>query len=226
MTKNRFHALIQAALFLALTFPASSAQTSPDSTANLRRVQSNTILSPDLPKADLIFADAFHYVGGQQVNLYGMADAEQHLFVKPGSNGVVDAFYWVQFEHRVATDPHTYNYPADHTTDIGGLNFVYDVKSWPDYAAGMLEDPESDGAAVSRLLAKSNLKFPKRAARVRMFHLPTPDRRAELMIIYGEALPEGSEVPVRKDGVDLAKESPASAQKLLEDLKNQLTIRK
>jgi len=30
-----------------------------------------------------------------------------------------------------------------------------------------------------------------------MFHLPTNDRRTELMIIYGEALPKNSEVPVR-----------------------------
>jgi hypothetical protein len=191
---------------------------------NLRMVHDNTIISPELPKAELTFAPSFHYVGGQQVNLYGMADAEQHLFVAGGKNGVIDAFYWVQFEHRVPSDHHTYDYQLGHTTDIGGLSFVYDVKSWPDYATMQAEDPKSDGAAITRLLAKSNLKFPARAARVRMFHLPTADHRTELMIIYGEALPEDSAVPVRKDGVDIMQESPAFAQKLLADLKSQLTI--
>jgi hypothetical protein len=68
-------------------------------------------------------------------------------------------------------------------TNIGGLSFVYDVKRWPDYAAMQNEDPKSNGAAITRLLAKSNLKFPQRASRVRRFHLPTPDHRTERTII-------------------------------------------
>lgn len=192
---------------------------------NLRVVHGNTIVSPELPKADLTFGNAFHYMGARQVNLYGMADAELHLFIKPGKESVIDAFYWVQFEHRVPSDKHTYKYPADHTTEIDRLSFVYDAKSWPDFDTELMSDPASDGAAISGLLAESKLKFPARAARVRMFHLPTPDRRTELMIIYGEALPENSSVPIRKEGVDLMKEDAAFAQKLLDDLKGQLTIR-
>jgi hypothetical protein len=191
---------------------------------SLRPVHGNTIVSPELPKAELTFGAAFRYVGGQQVNLYGMADAEQHLFVKAGKDNVIDAFYWVQFEHRVPSDQHSYHYPADHTTAVGGLDFVYDAKSWADFAGDLIADPASDGAAVTRLLAKENLKFPKRAARVRMFHLPTPDRRTELMIIYGEALADNAPVPVRNEGVDLMKDDPAFAQKLLDDLKEQFTI--
>ena len=191
---------------------------------SLRPVRNNTIFSRELPRADLIFGTAFRYVGGQQVNLYGMADAEQHLFVKGGDNGRIGVFYWVQFEHRVASDQHTYDYQLGHTTDIGGLSFVYDVKAWPDSAARQAQDPKSDGAAITRLLEKSSLKFPERAARVRMFHLPTPDHRAELMIIYGEALPGDTQVPLWKEGVDFMKEAPTFAQKLLDDLKSQLTI--
>jgi hypothetical protein len=192
---------------------------------NLRTVQNNTIISPELPKADLTFSPAFRYIGGQQVNLYGMADAEQHLFVKGDHDGVIDAFYWLQFEHRVPGDQHTYNYQLGHTTEIGGLSFVYDVKAWPDYATMQNEDPNSDGAAITRLLAKSNLKFPSRAARVRMFHLPTPDHRTELMIIYGEALSPDVSVPLEKEGIDVTQKVPTLAQKLLADLKSQLTIR-
>ncbi len=226
MNRTRFASAISATLLLFLLSPAFFAQNSSDPPAKFRTVRGNTIFSPEQPKAELSFGDAFRYMGGQQVNLYGMADAEQHLFAKPDNNGVVEAFYWVQFEHRVPGDQHTYNYPADHTIDLGGLKFVYDVKSWPEFAGDLLADPASDGAAITRLLAKSNLKFPTRAARVRMFHLPTQDRRTELMIIYGEALRENSKVPVRKEAVDLTKESPAAAQKLLDDLKSELTIRK
>jgi hypothetical protein len=192
--------------------------------APLREVHGQTIISNELPKADLTFGKEFHYVGGQRVNLYGMADAEQHVFVVSGSSGAVERFYWVQFEHRLPKNKHTYDYKLNGTTDIGGLSFVYDTKSWPDYAANNAEDPASDGAAIGRLLAEHNLAFPKRAARVRMFHLPTPDHRTELMIIYGEALPEGSPVPVRDGGVVLDQEAPAAAHMLLEHARRDLNI--
>lgn len=211
--------LIFCATLLLAVSPRALAQT-------LRPIRNNTILSPDLPKADLTFSSTFRYAGGQQVNLYGMADAEQHLFVKGRQNGVIEAFYWIQFEHRVPGDSHTYNYQLGHTTEIGGLDFVYDVKAWPDYASMQNDDPKSDSAAIARLLAKCNLRFPARTVRVRMFHLPTPDHRSELMIIYGEALAQDFSIPLSKDGVDVAKESPAFSQKLLDDLKRDLTIQR
>ena len=114
MTKIRVLVTVSMTLMLAFGGQILTAQTAPDSATMLRTVRDNTIVSPELPKADLIFGNGFRYIGGQQVNLYSMADAEQHLFVKDGKGGVVDAFYWVQFEHRVPTDQHTYNYPADH----------------------------------------------------------------------------------------------------------------
>ncbi len=191
--------------------------------SDLRKVQGQTIISPSVPKAELTFAKEFHYVGGQRVNLYNMADAEQHIFVKAHA-GLVDAFYWLQFEHRLPNDTNTYDYPRDRTTNIGGLEFTYDVKSWPDYAKNNAEDPGSDGEAMTHLLAAHNLVFPKRAVRVRMFHLPTPDRRTELMIIYGEALPENSPIPVKNGGVELDEEAPAVAKAILDDAKRGIII--
>ena len=189
----------------------------------LREVQGQTIVSNELPRADLTFGKDFRYVGGQKVNLYGNAEAEQHIFVV-SRDRVVERFYWVQFEHFLPTNKHTYDYSADRTTDIGGFRFIYDVKSWPDYAANQAEDPASDGAAIARLLDEHNLVFPKRVARVRMFYLPTSDRRTELMIIYGEELPDGPSVPVREGGVPLDKEAPDAAHLVLAHVRRDLTI--
>ena len=213
---------------IALTVVSSSllpAQNPSASQTPQREVRGQTIISHEVPAAKLTFGKDFFYVGGQRVNLYGNADAEQHLFVEAGSGGAIERFYWVQFEHFFPTNKYTYDYPAIRTTDIGGLQFIYDVRSWLDYAAMEVEDPASDGAAISRLAALDNFVFPKKTVRVRMFHLPTPDRRSELMIIYGEALPEGSAVPVRKEGVELDKESPDSARVFLEHARRDLTIR-
>ena len=88
----------------------------------------------------------------------------------------------------------------------------------------MAGNPASDGAAIQRLFNKQHLSFPHRAAHVRMFHSPSADHRSELMIIYGEALPQNSAVPIREKGLDLATESPASAQVLLEHARQGLVI--
>ena len=67
-----------------------------------RQVKGQTITSNEFPAAKLTFGKDFRYVGGQVVNLFGNADAEQHLFVNAKNGGVVQRFYWVQFEAFLA----------------------------------------------------------------------------------------------------------------------------
>ena len=127
------HLLTVALLILACIMLAQ--ETRSQSSAKMREVRGQTITSKALPKADLTFAREFHYVGSQQVTLYGNAEAEQYLFAKAGDSGAVEKFYWVQFEHFLPTNSLTYDYSPDRTTTIGAITFIYDVKSWPDYAA-------------------------------------------------------------------------------------------
>ena len=218
---KELYAAALTALFSALVLAQNA------STPSLQRqLHGQTLISNELPAADFTFDKEFRYIGGQVVNLYGNAEAEQHLFAKAVSTGPVLAFYWVQFEHLVPTHKGTYDYKPERTTDIGGLQFIYDCKSNPDYAAATVKDPRSDDAAIARLFAQQNLAFPKRAARVRMFHLPTPDRRTELMIIYGEAVPDGSPIPIRAEALPLDNAFPEAAKTLLDHVRTGLTIRK
>ena len=196
-----------------------------DDAPALREVRGQTLISRKLPAAELTVSEEFRYLGGQRANLYGNADAEQHLFVKAGQSGPVERFLWVQFEHFFPTNTYTYNYPAEHTTNLGGIDFVYDSKSVDDWATQVSEDPASDGAAIAKLLSNRNLSFPKQVARIRMFHLPTPDRRTELMIIYGEAISPASGIPLSRNGISLDKDAPDAARRLMEDLRKDLTIR-
>jgi hypothetical protein len=220
--------LISTILLYSLLSSLALAQ-SQDNTATgpvQREVKGQTLISKDLPAVRLTFGKDYRYLGGQTVNLYGNAVAEQHLFVKAASRGPVERFYWIQFEHFLPSNNILYDYPADRTADFGSLRFIYDVKSFPDYDAMQAEDPVSDGAAIRRLLAQHNLAFPKRAARVRMFYLPTPDRRTELMIIYGEALAEGSKIPIGTEGIALDAASPDAAKILLQHAQEGLRIQK
>ncbi|HJQ11977.1 MAG TPA: hypothetical protein VJ840_13190, partial [Gemmatimonadaceae bacterium] len=105
----------------------------------VREVKGQTIISDSLPAADLTFGNDFHYLGSQVVNLYGTADAEQHVFVA-GPPGKVERIYWIQFEHYLPSNNHTYNYRPERTVDIGGLQFIYDVQAYSDYS-GAIQDP-------------------------------------------------------------------------------------
>lgn len=217
---NAIHAIFSAVLLSSLAL-AQNASTPPLQ----RRVQNQTIISNELPAADLTFEKDFRYVGGQTVNLYGNADAEQHLFVRGPDSGPVQAFCWVQFEHFLPTNKMTYEYKSDRPTELGGLSFLSNVKSFPDYAGMQAEDSRSDGAAIARLLAQHGLAFPKRAVRVRLIHLPTPDHRTELMIIYGEAVPDDSTIPVRAEGLPLDDAFPEVSATVLEQARRSFSLR-
>src|SRR5262249_25010023 len=73
-----------AILFCVSLVPLALLQTTPQNAplpAVQRNVQGQTIISNELPAADLTFTPDFQYIGAQVVNLYGNALAEQHLFV-------------------------------------------------------------------------------------------------------------------------------------------------
>lgn len=222
LADNAFKAIAAASLLLSTG--AFGQEANKASTGSERRVEGQTIVSQALPKATLKIAKPFRFVGTQQVNLYGNAQAEQYLFVKAGRRGIVDRFFWIQFEHFLPTNKRTYNYDSTRTTQMGKLQFVYDVRSWPNYAAIHASDPASDGAAIERLLAKHRLSLPERAVQVRMFHLPSADHRAELMIIYGEALAPNSSAPVREGGVELDAESAGLAKTFLDHARRGLVV--
>lgn len=188
-----------------------------------RKVDGNTVVSDRLPAADVTLGPGFRYVGAKVVNLYGNAEAEQHVFVKGPDTGPVEAFCWIQFEHFLPTNSHTYDYKPIRTVELG-LPFIYDTKAWLDYRV-TAADPRSDGAAVAALLAEHHLAFPTRAVRVRMFYLPTPDHRTELMIIYGEALDQGATVPADRDGTPLDSAYAPQAGVFLNHVRRDVIIR-
>jgi hypothetical protein len=199
--------------------------TARQTAVSTRHVTGNTITSAEFPKAELSVAKEFRFIGTQTVNLYGNADAEQFLFATPGPGNTIDRFYWLQFEHFLPSNDYKYNYDSPHTAQIGDLSFVCDVKGFLDFAALLGSDPASDGAAIKRLAAKEKLSVPHKAVMVRMFHLPSADHRRELMVIYGEALPQDSAVPAKADGAKLDTESPDAAKTFLKHARQGLTIR-
>jgi len=190
----------------------------------LRLLKGRTIVSEKFPKVQLTVGRGFLFVGKQQVNLHGNAEAEQYVFARPDRENIAKQFFLIQFEHFLPTNNFTYDYASMPTTQIGNLPVNYDVKSLPDLGALLLDDKGSDGAALVQLLVKRHISLPHNTAWVRMFHVPSADRRTELMIIYGEALPQGFTIPVERSGDSLDKESSSSAQMFLEHARQELVV--
>jgi hypothetical protein len=193
-------------------------------TSAVRHIKGRTIFSEESPKAQLTIRRGLRFIGTQHINIHGNAEAEQYVFAKSGHDNIVEQFYLIQFEHFLPTNHMTYDYASMRTTQIGNFQFNYDVKSIPNLGALLMEDQGSDGEALEQLLAKQHLVLPHNTALVRMFNLPSADHRTELMILYGESLPQNTTVPVREGGVLLDTESPSSAQTFLEHARDGLIV--
>ena len=68
-------------------------------TALQRRVEGSTLVSAADPSASLTFDKAFVYAGGQSIDIFKVAGAEQYFFVDAAADRTVRRFYWIQFEH-------------------------------------------------------------------------------------------------------------------------------
>ena len=125
----------------------------------------------------------------------------------------------MQFERFLPASEGAYRYPADWVVELGGLDFTCDVRAYAGYDA-LNREPESDGAYAQRLLEQHGYEFPQAAARLRAIHLPTPDRRSELMIIHALGL-DGADAP--EDGL-LLEEDSELAQTTLHSALSGMTI--
>ena len=203
-----------------LAYGSGGAGTNP-----IRHIKGRTIVSDELPRAKIAIRGDLRLIGVQTINIHGNSEAEQYVFAGSGRDNIVRQFYLIQFEHVLPDNHMTYDYATMPTTQVGNLQFNYDVRSFSGLGKLLRDDEGSDGAALERLLESKHLALPRNIAVVRLFHLPSADRRTELMIIYGEALSQNANVPVRADGVALDTELPAAAHEFLEHARQGLAVR-
>ena len=90
-----------------------------------RDVVDNCIHSAVLPPARIQVSPAFTYVGSSRFILYGVAHAEQHLFVVAGADRSVERLVWVQFEGYLPDNQHVYHYPPSDTIVLGPFEFLH-----------------------------------------------------------------------------------------------------
>jgi hypothetical protein len=151
-----------------------------------RRVERNTITSERDPKLRIRLPETLHYVGADRWVLYGIADCELHAFVRADEQKSVQELYWVQFEGYIPSRPDLHHkYDSPRHAMLRGIDFYLDT--WP-RSNDEKTDAGSDREHIDALIRAKGYKIPVNMMYVRLVHLLDPEKRKELMIIYGEDL--------------------------------------
>jgi hypothetical protein len=160
-------------------------------------VSGNVVTHP-VEKVRVRVPEKATYAGSERFNLYGVADAEIHVFVEADSARKMQRLYWVQFESYLPTNDHRYNYAEGNTRfDLWG------TPTWLVWGPRLTSAPSragSDRESVMRILTRAGYTVPPEVLNVRMVQMlddpqGTGRGRRELMIIYSEDLaPTGKKV--------------------------------
>jgi hypothetical protein len=133
------------------------------------------------------------YVGGERFNLYGVADAEIHVYAEADAQRRLTRLYWIQFESYLPGIGHAqYNYAEGNTRyDLWG------AATWlrwgPQRTTTGTGRPGSDREHVVGILTRAGYTIPPEMLNVRMVQIlddpqGTGRGRRELMLIYAEDL--------------------------------------
>ena len=135
----------------------------------------------------------------------------------------VQRLYWIQFEQYIPEKPDLHhNYDSPRHTQIGGLDFYVDT--WP-RANNAETRAGSDREHIEALVKAKGYKMPAGMAYVRLVHLFDPEKRKELMIIYGEALPSGvNAAELDEKGKDRQTKWPPIEQQTIQDAQRRIKI--
>ncbi|HYD12783.1 MAG TPA: hypothetical protein VEC11_08040 [Allosphingosinicella sp.] len=132
------------------------------------------------------------YVGGERFNLYGVADAEIHVYVEADAQRRLTRLYWIQFESYLPSAATArYNYADGNTRyDLWG------APTWLVWGPRRTDSPTragSDREHVTGILTRAGYSIPPEMMNVRMVQIlddpqGTGRGRRELMMIYSEDL--------------------------------------
>ena len=132
------------------------------------------------------------YVGAERFTLYGVADAEIHVFAESDSRRRLTRLYWIQFESYLASRPELrFNYAeGNRRAELWG------AVTWVGGGPRLTSDhgrAGSDREHVMSILARAGYSVPPEMMSARLVQLlDDPDGtgrgRRELMLIYSEDL--------------------------------------
>ncbi|HET9640534.1 MAG TPA: hypothetical protein VFP12_15145 [Allosphingosinicella sp.] len=131
------------------------------------------------------------YVGSERFTLYGVADAEIHVFAEADAKRRLKRLYWIQFESFLPSLPERhYDYSDNKRTELWGRTI------WVGGGPRRTDAPGragSDREHVMNILARAGWSVPPETMSARLVQMlddpaGTGRGRDELMLIYSEDL--------------------------------------
>jgi hypothetical protein len=179
---------------LLLFTPVFAADKAPE-----RIVQGTTITSLRDPAVTIRLPSGVQYLGADRWDLYGICDAELHVFVEADAHQRVQRLYWVQFESYLPDNTHVYKYPFTETVTHAGLLFDVTAVFGP---TGSPVKAGSDSEHMRAMLARHGYTMPAESMNLRLVHLLDEAKRRELMFIYAEdfAASHSSSAELKQEG--------------------------
>jgi hypothetical protein len=189
-----------------------------------RRVQANVVISDRDPSLQIQLPKQVHYVGADRWILYGVADCEIHVFVEADEQKNIQRFYWLQFESFLPSKPEMkHNYAATRTDKLGGMDFNVRARFG---SSDEVPKQGSDLEHIYKLIEAKGYKLPAGMMNVRLVHLPDPEKRKELMIIYAEDIAStGFTVADLLPGGKASEQWPEIEKVLIERAEHQIIFR-
>jgi hypothetical protein len=190
-----------------------------------RSVSSNDLVSKEDPAAILRFDPSFKHLGGQKFILYGVADTEQHFFIKTTNENKLKSVYWIQYEAYLPDNSQTYDYDdSPLRVNLGDYEFYTDTDV-VEFDPDRKRKSGTDGAMARQFLASKGYTFPKDFAYARLVYLTDESRRKELMIIFIDDLAAyGFTAAELKDGGAMAEHWNAVEHGHLERIRTTLDV--
>lgn len=165
-------------LLLVLPAAASAQAQAP------RVVEGNRIVSTSLPEAVFEIDKTLTYAGGQQFEMHGVADAEQHFFVELDGQRI-KRLVWIHFEGFHPGQPNTYSYGGE-TVEHDGIRWFRGTAT---VALPAVEPrPDSDGARGRNFLRDKGWTLGPNIVSQRLVWLVDDEARHEVIVYYIEDL--------------------------------------
>ena len=151
-----------------------------------RVVRGNWLVSERDPAIKVRVPENARYLGARRILISDRFDAELHVFAEHDAYGLIERFYWLQFEQYLPDAEGRYDYRTSNPETVEFDGLTMHVRPGGENTTQQTIQPGSDYEAFRALIDEAGLRLPNWLSTLRLAHLPEPSERIEFIVFYGE----------------------------------------
>ena len=184
--RTRREALVVAAIALVVSICPATTHAQSEAAPPERRVEDNRLVSEDAPALDIHVTEEARYLGARRIVIEDRFVAELHVFAEADAHGLVERFYWFQFESYLPDAPGRYDYRQSNPETVLFDGIEMHMRPGGENTTEGTIRPGSDYEAFVGLIDAAGLRLPNWLSTLRLVHLFEETERQEFIIFYGE----------------------------------------